>query len=633
MPGRCGVMAEKKEDALRLVGVLRDLGVTPNAAGVGEKAVIQMRRGKVENPYGFRGAYRLVVTADRIDVTAADREGFVWAAETLRQLVVMDAGKPVVGCVTIDDWPAFPVRGFMLDTGRNYQTPALIKEQIEVMCRYKLNVFHFHFTDNPGWRLESRKYPEVTSAKSMMRQAGRYYTQAEFRDLVSYCRERGITLIPEMDMPGHTEALRKAMGIKSMNDAATRAMLKDLLTELASLGSVEDMPYLHIGTDEVRGAAEKVDATFLPEMAAHVRSLGRELIGWRSGIEDPTDKRRITQLWARAKPLPENPFIDSRSTYLNHIDPFEAVSTFLFQQSCRRPHGDRQALGSVLCSWPDIRIERERDQLRQNPVYPAMVTFGESLWRGVASDDKEAYWANLPPPGTAEFERFYEFELRVLDHKRRFFKSLDFPYVAQGDLRWRIIGPFPHGGEMGRVFPVESGLQESYQIDGKSYHWMGRSFGGATVYLKHFFGFGAPVKEAEGTCYAMTHIWSPKDQEMPVWLGFFTSSRSDRRGAEGFKQGVWHPEHAGARVNGGWIAPPEWQNALPKVKDAETPFTNEDYFTRPPVMIHFKKGWNEVLLKIPHRKSDWKWMFTFVPVGDTTGIKYSDELVPDGGGK
>jgi hypothetical protein len=578
----------------------------------------------VKNPLGFPGAYQIEVGADHIDIVSADAGGFVHAAETLRQL--MD-GKSVARAI-IHDWPAFPIRGFMLDTGRNYQTPELIKEQLDVMARYKLNVFHFHFTDNPGWRLESKVHPEVNDPASMTRLPGKYYSHQDFRELVKYCRERGIALVPEMDMPGHSAAFRKALGIQSMNDPKTRQILKDLLTEMASLATPEEMPYIHLGTDEVRGGEEKVDATFLPEMAAHVRSLGRKVIGWHKGIGDKADTTRITQLWARANPLPENPFIDSRSTYINHMDPFDAVSCLFFQQSCRRPHGDDKALGGILCSWPDIRIENERDQLKQNPIYPAMVTFAESLWRGVETDDKEAYWGNLPAPGTPDFARFCEFESRLLDHKTRFFADKDFPYFKQTDLRWKIIGPLPHGGEVTRVFPVETELKETYQIDGRDYRWMDRDFGAATVYLKHFFGFGAPVREAEGTCYALTRIESPKDQDMPVWIGFHSSSRSDRRGATTLQQGEWHSKKPWIRVNGNFIAPPKWENAAPMVKNDETPFTNEDYFFRPPSTIRLKKGWNEILLKIPHRKSDWKWMFTFVPVGDTTGLKYSAELKP-----
>ena len=626
IPSPCPLRAANPADAARLREVLGTCGVTVTTATGSTPAPIRLLRGKVKNPPGFAGAYQLEVTGDGVAITADDDAGFFYAAETLRQLVSSDAKTPSLPCTTIRDWPAFPVRGFMLDTGRNYQSPALLKEQIEVMARYKLNVFHFHFTDNPGWRLESKVHPEVTAPASMTRQPGKFYSQQEFRDLVGFCRSRGITLIPEMDMPGHSAAFRQALGLKSMNAPAARQILKDLLTELASLATPAEMPFIHLGTDEAHGPAEAVDASFLREMTAHVRSLGREVIGWHKGLEDASDKLRITHLWARAAPLPANPFIDSRSTYLNHMDPFDAVSCLFFSQSCRRPQGDAMARGGILCSWPDIRIENERDQLSQNPVYPGMLTFAESLWRGVATDDKEAYWANLPPPGTPEFARFCEFEARLLAHKARFFAGREFPYVKQTDLRWKIIGPFPHGGDVTRSFPVETRLADTYQVDGTDYHWMGREFAGATVHLKHFFGFGAPLTAAEGTCYALTHIWSPRAQDMPVWIGFHTWSTSDRRGGPTPAIGEWHPKQPWVRVNGHLIAPPAWTHPSLPVNSLEIPLTDENYACRPPSVVPLKQGWNEVLLKLPQRKSDWKWMFTFAPVGDSTGLRYSTRM-------
>ncbi len=280
----CIVETSVPSDASRLIEILRSSGLTVSRSDGKTTPAIRLTHGEVKNPYGFKGAYQLRIAKGGIDVTANDSAGFFHAAETLRQLIDPASGNVVVPCVDIKDWPAFPVRGFMLDTGRNYQSPELIKEQIEVMARYKLNVFHFHFTDNPGWRLESKVHPKVTDPASMSRTPGKFYTQAQFRDLVKFCKDRQITLVPEMDMPGHSEAFRKALGISSMNDPESRKILKDLLTELASLATPEEMPYIHLGTDEVRAKGEHVDATFLPEMSAHVRSLGREVIGWHKGL-------------------------------------------------------------------------------------------------------------------------------------------------------------------------------------------------------------------------------------------------------------------------------------------------------------------------------------------------------------
>src|SRR5690606_33887202 len=97
-----------------------------------------------------------------------------------------------VTLVNIKDQPAYSFRGFLLDVGRNYQPMSMLKEQIDVMAKYKLNVLHFHFTEDIAWRLESKKYPGLTAAENMTRWAGKYYTVAEFQELIDYCRDRHI---------------------------------------------------------------------------------------------------------------------------------------------------------------------------------------------------------------------------------------------------------------------------------------------------------------------------------------------------------------------------------------------------------------------------------------------------------
>src|SRR5690606_17677240 len=100
-----------------------------------------------------------------------------------------------------------------------------------------------------------------------------------------------------------------------------------------------------------------------------------------------------------------------------------------------------------------------------------------------------------------------------------------------------------------------------------------------------------------------------------------------RRGAGHFRRGEWHASQPWARVNGRFIDPPQWKVTTPK--NDETPFTDEDYFFREPAVVRLEQGWNEVLIKAPKRANDWKWVFTFIPVGDTTGLRYSSELTPE----
>ena len=153
-------------------------------------------------------AYTLEVTNDSLVLSAITPTGLFRGMQTLRQLTSFEKGKRMVSGCSITDWPAFRIRGFMQDVGRNFQPVKMLKEQIDVLAAYKMNVFHFHVTDDPGWRLESKIYPQLTDPATMSRWPGKYYTQDDFRELVAYCSERHITLIPEFDVPGHSTAFK-----------------------------------------------------------------------------------------------------------------------------------------------------------------------------------------------------------------------------------------------------------------------------------------------------------------------------------------------------------------------------------------------------------------------------------------
>ncbi len=163
-------------------------------------------------PFHQREGYLLEVTRDSVVLQATTATGLFRGEQTLMQLTISRNGKTTIAGCRITDWPAFAVRGFMQDVGRNYMSLPLLKEQIDVLAAYKFNLFHFHVTDNPGWRLESKRYPQLKDPASMSRWPGKYYTQAEFVDLVKYCRERHITLVPEFDVPGSLGSLQESPG-------------------------------------------------------------------------------------------------------------------------------------------------------------------------------------------------------------------------------------------------------------------------------------------------------------------------------------------------------------------------------------------------------------------------------------
>lgn len=498
-----------------------------NGIGIKENG-LKIKFTKEENNDNLgKEAYQLRIDS-MITLRASTVKGAFYGIQTLKQIFRKKESVGVFPEINISDWPAFKIRGFMHDTGRNFQSVELLKEQIEVLAQYKMNVFHWHLTDNPGWRLESKLYPELQSDQAFTRKKGKFYTQEDFKDILAFCKERHITLIPEFDIPGHTAAFRKAFGIETMKDKNVLPILLNLFDELCGLADENEMPYIHIGTDEVRNREEYVSDDFILKIMGRVNRHKREVIVWKEGITIAEDSTSINQLWAQFEGREGHRFIDSRSNYINHLDPFAGMARLYFQQPCRQPKGDELALGGVLCAWPDNKIDNERNVLRQNPVYPSIVFYADAIWKGRNNDYKE-YWAKLPYPSTPEFSEFKIFEEKVITHRDLFFKGKEFPYVKQTEIQWKVIGPFDYGGKVSKSFPIEEELKESYIIDEREYWWQDSIVGG-TVHFKHFFGFPALTEEKSGTYYAYTEVYSPENRVQDFWIGFHGWSRSSRRG-------------------------------------------------------------------------------------------------------
>ena len=571
-------------------------------------------------------AYQLTLRPGLLRITAPEESGAYHAVQTLRQL--LPAAGHEMRETTISDWPAFKYRGFMHDTGRNYQEPALLKKQMEILARYKLNVFHFHFTDNPGWRLESKRHPELQSPQSFSRHEGKYYTHEEFLDLIAFARKHHMLVIPELDMPGHSAAFRRAYGLDKMDSPGVRERLIDLVDELCSLAPAEIMPYIHLGTDEVK-PNERVPIEWLEACVAKAHQHGRTVIGWNPGIRIPAKGPMAQQLWTeQSRPWPGKPYFDSQSNYyLNHIDPFEMLPAMTFQQPCRWGAEDIK-LGPIACVWHDDRARDGHDVMLMNHVYPGMLMFSDNAWRGRPADEPQ-WWCRLPSADSPLFARAVDLETRVLAQRDRWFASEPFPYIRQTDLEWRMIGPFDHGGNPATAFPPETeGIKPDYQIDGRTVTWWPEAVRGATHYPRHFW-YPSHLKGGSATVYAFTRVWSPVAQEVGAWIGFNAWSRSSgrSRGGPTPQPGEWNRSKAAVWLNGRAVTAPDWKQPGIGGKAAdEIPLVDEDYFYRPPARIHLKKGWNEVLVKAPHN-GEWKWVFTFIPVRET-GVGFNVREVP-----
>lgn len=573
------------------------------------------------------GGYALEVSPRIVTLTASRPEGFLYGAQTLRQLIVSREGKPVIAGCRIKDWPAFAWRGFMHDVGRNFQEMELLKRFVDVMALYKMNVFHFHLTDNPGYRIECRSHPELNAPNSYLptRSPGRFYTYGELNDFIGYCRQRGIQVVPEIDMPGHSDYFKRAFGV-DMQDEKGMEILSDCVNEF--LDHV-DVSVVHIGSDEV----DLRNKTFLARMAGLVRGRGKQIIVWRPGGLPPG--KVITQSWSAGSrengPLPGVPMLDSRDDYVNHLDPFDLPSRILNLATCGKETGDDLALGGILCHWPDANAGQAMNIYRQSPVFPALVTAAERYWRG-HTPQQPAYWGRLPDPGTPEFAACAEFETRMAEHRDRFFADWPFAYVKQTAIAWKLIGPFDHKGDVNALFPVESRLQDEYSVAEKTYRW--KEARGATIHVNHFWYAGWLPKAEAGTAYALTYLWSPRAQTVGFWIGFNGPSRSDRRGGPNPAPGQWSTTGSRLWVNDAEVAPPVWKQPGAVKGGIEAPFVDEDYFYRPPTPISLKSGWNKILVKAPKARNTWKWDFTCVPVsvqGDSVreveGLRFS--LTPE----
>ena len=194
--------------------------------------------------------YTLEIKGNTAVLRAKTEQGLVWANQTLKQLKDAEGKVPQVKIV---DYPAFPIRGFMHDTGRNYRPVDMLKKEIELFSSYKLNVFHWHLTDNPAWRIESRCYPQLNDPKycPAARNPGLYYTYDEIRDVIRHGKKHGVMVIPELDIPGHSQYFITIFGVQMESEKGMK-ILDSLFEEFLSEIPAEDCPYIHIGSDEVR---------------------------------------------------------------------------------------------------------------------------------------------------------------------------------------------------------------------------------------------------------------------------------------------------------------------------------------------------------------------------------------------
>lgn len=632
-----------------------------DAGSRGKQPVVTFRQ--INSPLSSaesKEGYTLIVSEKGVEISAGEFSGFFNALQTVRQLIRKDNKKYSMPYCRIKDAPAFPVRGLMLDVGRNYMSVPFLKSVVRRLSHYKINVLHLHLSDDPGWRVEVNKYPELTVETSFWptRQPGKFYTQEDIKSICDFCDSLNIRVIPEIDMPGHSAAFRKAIG-KDMQTPEGMQVLKEALDEIIPL--FKDSLF-HIGSDEVHFKMKE----FMPEMIRYVRSKGKQVVVWYPGYAP--DSSAVRMCWGEYEAgysLDKSaPYIDCNGFYMDWMDSQGGVLQTFFQYPCEVPQAGGKALGSEMCVWTDGAISSDERILLQYPFYPTMLTFSERIWRG-SREKRRDLVANLPAKGTKAWEAFNEFEDRLIYHRDRYFKSIPFAYVKQSEMKWRLIGPFNHHGINDTSFEPEKVIKEKYIVRKDTLTWNDTVAYGGEIQIRTLYAMfnmhrnqyrldflptvmSSSVGKKDGTCYALTRIKSPKNQEVYLMFGLngmwghsggYRSARAPEHGSWDFSGGdVW--------LNGIRVLPPSrWPfESLPWTGwgkgRIEVPLTEEGYFFRPPVKIKLRKGVNEILVRtvFGHWKGDngqRKWQFCCMPVlwdgchyTEVKGLEYLDCEIP-----
>jgi len=289
-------------------------------------------------------AYQLRVYSDSIVIAADSEAGVFYGLQSLAQMLPVDWKEAVqIPVCQIDDNPRFPYRGMHLDVCRHFFSVDFVKKYIDLMARYKLNTFHWHLTEDQGWRIEIKKYPKLTEIGAWRTQLdtatgdsiryGGFYTQEQIKDVVKYAADRFITIIPEIEMPGHARAALAAYPqfscsgkrlpvatrwgvfdhVYCAGNDSTFLFLEDILDEVISLFPGK---YIHVGGDECPKAAwekcakcqarikkeglkneHELQSYFIQRIEKYLNSKGRKLIGWDEILEGGLAPEATVMSW------------------------------------------------------------------------------------------------------------------------------------------------------------------------------------------------------------------------------------------------------------------------------------------------------------------------------------------------
>ncbi|MER7140590.1 beta-N-acetylhexosaminidase [Streptomyces sp. NPDC000341] len=468
------------------LGAAFGLPLAPGTVGAEEAAgTIELRIDPALEPEG----YRLTVVPDRgVRITGGSAAGVFWGAQTLRQLLGPEAFRraPVgqgaargIPATEIEDGPRFGWRGLMLDVARHFTPKDGVLRMLDLLAAHKLNVFHFHLTDDQGWRVEIKRYPRLTEVGAWRARTkyghraselwdetphGGFYTQDDIREIVAYAAERHIRVVPEIDIPGHSQAAVSAypeLGNTDVVDTSalsvwdtwgvnpnvlaptdhTLRFFEGVFEELLDLFPADTSPFIHVGGDEcpkdqwrqsptaqARIAElglkdeDELQSWFIRHFDRWLTDRGRRLIGWDEILEGGIAEGAAVSSWqgyaggiAAAEAGHDVVMCPLQQVYLDYRQdagpdepmPIGYVRTLedVYRFEPVPPGLSEEAAGHVLGTqvnvWTEVMQNRQRVDYQ---VFPRLAAFAEVAW------------SRLPAPGERDFAGF---ERRMESHYAR----------------------------------------------------------------------------------------------------------------------------------------------------------------------------------------------------------------------
>jgi hexosaminidase len=428
-----GVIDQRLDSAVRRVTarISRQTGV-PMMPGTTPTLRVECSARGAQNPtLGEDESYQLDVSSDGARIQAPTVAGALHGLETFSQLIVPGAEGFEAPAVHIEDRPRFQWRGLMLDVGRHWLPIEIVERNLDAMAAVKLNVFHWHLSEDQGFRVESKLYPKL----HQMGSDGLYFTQDEVRRVVAYARDRGIRVVPEFDIPGHTTSwlagypelgsapgpfqIGRTWGVYENALDPTREETYQFLDRfLGEMAPLFPDPFFHIGGDEVVGKqwnantkiqafakqhnlkdAHALQTYFNQRVQTILKKHGKIMIGWDEILQPDLPQGTVVQSWRGGESLAKAVAqgyrgILSSGYYLDHlqpaaahyaVDPLGGAAANLDSEQAAR------ILGAEACMWGEY-VDWETVDSR---IWPRAVAFAERLWSPREVNDVESMYTRM----------------------------------------------------------------------------------------------------------------------------------------------------------------------------------------------------------------------------------------------